>query len=287
MSGQDLVADGLTKSLQGQSFQRFKEKLCLVGQRVSAVVKKAIGGGSVGTVEAEEQKKVWRDRATIVLAAAGGALISAGRVVSGCMLILGLLGSQKAMQAWKHLGGQGDAEKPKMMVLRALQPEEEPESRGTEGLQGSVTEERAVDPWIEAQDNPMQGPWRRPIFAQATTGRQDQWGHQSVAPGWLVRYHVKMRKQSFDPRRASMPLDASRLTGRRMTVKFRGEDRELWEDDLFASRGWTDREQWKGYTFLEVTPLEDREFESGSVSGLASSPSTGSLEFLDVNEGRP
>ena len=131
MSGQDLVADGLTKSLQGQSFQRFKEKLCLVGQRVSAVVKKAIGGRSAGTVEAEEQKKVWRDRATIVLAAAGGALISAGRVVSGCMLILGLLGSQKAMQAWKHLGGQGDAEKPKMMVLRALQPEEEPESRGT------------------------------------------------------------------------------------------------------------------------------------------------------------
>ena len=299
MSGAELVADGLTKPLQGQGFQRFRDKLCLVGQRAKAAIKKVMEAGEDAAARKAEEHQRWIERAMLALAATGGALVAAGQVEMGCAVLVGLFGGHALLQR-KRPSAEMGGPVPTVRALRvkvdvSVDPDQDQqpvlprgESRGSgdpprQG--GYVGEAGTPTPWVELEAVEPARPWRNAEYLCPPGVGQDRWDLSRWAEGWVIRSHGKGRKQSFDPRRSAMPCEERQLTGRRVTLVVAGREPEVIEDDFTTSRGWAEKEMWRGYTFLEVRrDLATERAREGTRAPRVASSSASQPSYEFVNE---
>ena len=133
-----------------------------------------------------------------------------------------------------------------------------------EGPRGEVRpgeEEQEARPWflVKYQYPPTQG-------------SADAWEVGLMKEGWLVRHHKKSRKRLFIPLHQSLPIDPTRLSTERITVRVMSTGaRIVTLDDWRMSKRTADDREWRGYTFFKLVGNED---EPASSSLLPTTRST-------------
>ena len=134
--------------------------------------------------------------------------------------------------------------------------EVEMDQQRDEGPQGEIRpgeDEQEARPWIlEKYQHPP------------TQGSTDAWEVGLVKEGWLVRHHKKSRKRLFIPLHQSLPIDPTRLSTERITVRVMSTGaRIVTLDDWRMSKRTSDDREWRGYTFFK---LADEEIGAASSS---------------------
>ena len=302
MSGVDLVADGLTKPLLGQSFQRFQEKLCLVGERAEATAKKAI----VEVNQSLARHPEWSEYVTMALAAVGGALIASGRWSLGCAVLIGLVAGKKFSQALPAtVEGDQSREDPKVKALRVtldvnvaadqgqlpVPPRQEqhgdaPRGEDASAMRGYGSANEVGDPWRQFSEGfRVLEPWRLECYQEEPRSLADKWDLSLWSQGWLVRVHGGSRKELFNPRRASLTCSVDQLESLRVSSMIKKASREVMRDDWHTTGRWSEETAWTGYTFLQRVSEHGDEENMVRSSGVASSRRSGSS--YELVEERP
>ena len=97
-------------------------------------------------------------------------------------------------------------------------------------------------------------------------GSADAWEVGLMKEGWLVRHHKKSRKRLFIPLHQSLPIDPTRLSTERITVRMmRTGARIVTLDDWRMSKRTSDDREWRGYTFFKL--VEEENMAASSSSG--------------------
>ena len=121
--------------------------------------------------------------------------------------------------------------------VAALQVERVQQGDGEQGMQ----------PWMLEQ---YQHPPRQ--------GSINAWEVGLVREGWLIRHHKKSRKRLFIPLHQSLPIDPTRLSTERITVRVLATgDRIVTLDDWRMSKRTADDREWRGYTFFKLIDEEN------------------------------
>ena len=137
-------------------------------------------------------------------------------------------------------------------------PRREDGPRRDDGPRGEVRpgeEEQEVQPWIleKYQHPPAQG-------------SADAWEVGLMKEGWLVRHHKKSRKRLFIPLHQSLPIDPTRLSTERITVRVMSTGaRIVTLDDWRMSKRTADDREWRGYTFFKLVGNENEATSSSSL----------------------
>ena len=288
LKGTELVADGLTKALQGQAFTKFRGMLrmtpCASDQKVkvSKVLEK-----SVMSRATEIQGRPYV--AVVAALAVGGlALMACGNHRLGGLLAAAAVavhgrgpGKDERLQVnevpkvrmLRRLGGSyqheetADVLAPEVSELQELQMPVTPEGRREEDaesrpdladMQGPTSSPSTTSADFsvvlgDEERRSTEGPWRNPEYLRPPTGA-DRWGMDHWEEGWILRVHGRKRQRPFQPTVRSLPCAGRQLGPRRATVVFtrwgRENIRETIYDDWREPRPWQ-RENWVGYTFIE------------------------------------
>lgn len=248
LEGSKLVADGLTKPLQGQSFQRFVEKLNMCD--LSKLQEDTAGMKKVSFEEVSDS--TWEDEKLTKLKLLGSLLLHIGKKIYmtiGAILIV----IAKLWQASKKKARQGEVEMPSIRALRGgdqwpMRPSAPP------GLSQAQERGRAVygesRPVRDERLNSERPWWFHEELGQIPRG-SDRWF--THLPNLVVRVHGKSRRRCFHPLHRSCPVDLATMTGRRHTIIYVAEthQRDDVEDDWSQSQTWTKDFRWLGMTIFE------------------------------------
>ena len=309
LSGNDLVADGLTKPLLGAAFVRFASRLSLHGSWLNnmedgATCVKKCNSSRPSSVEDSHEETGKR------LIAIGSLLIRGlSAVVTRCghiLIAVGamLIGEKEDENVEAERGETNNQEGPRLCAFRVpgqhseqapVRPSRAPlesqaaqrgyaarprefDGDGPSQQNATVNSEERVPPW-----------WNHPNL-QHLPGGKDRW--MILEDRWLVRVHGETRRRSFQPIHRSCPVQAEQICSGRSTLVYPMSDpsyanRQCRHDTWTSMDLWSKDYLWKGFTIFELKGLhgEKKDGSQHESSGAPSMP--GGQQSVRVEDGIP
>ena len=296
LSGNDLVADGLTKPLLGASFVRFASRLSLHGSWLNnmedgATCVKKCNSSRPSSVEDSHEETGKR------LIAIGSLLIRClSAVVTRCghiLIAVGamLIGDKENENVEAERGETNNQEGPRLCAFRVpgqhseqapIRPSRNPlESQAAQ--RGYAARPREFDGDGPRQQNATVNleervpPWWNHPNLQHLPGGKDRW--MILEDRWLVRVHGETRRRSFQPIHRSCPVQAEQIGSSRSTLVYPMSDpsyanRQCRHDTWTSMDLWSKDYLWKGYTIFELKEtVEEKKGDSRQESfGTSSMP---------------
>ena len=296
LSGNDLVADGLTKPLLGASFVRFASRLSLHGSWLNnmedgATCVKKCNSSRPSSVEDSHEETGKR------LIAIGSLLIRGlSAVVTRCghiLIAVGamLIGEKENENVEAERGETNNQEGPRLCAFRVpgqhseqapIRPSRNPlESQAAQ--RGYAARPREFDGDGPRQQNATVNleervpPWWNHPNLQHLPGGKDRW--MILEDRWLVRVHGETRRRSFQPIHRSCPVQAEQIGSSRSTLVYPMSDpsyanRQCRHDTWTSMDLWSKDYLWKGYTIFELKEtVEEKKGDSRQESfGTSSMP---------------
>lgn len=272
LEGHRLVADGLTKSLQGALFQKFVSRL---GLHDSVQCRDQEATSSIKKVQVQLEEK-WRKLIGL------GALMWKSTTQRLQRLGLGLLSAVLwILKKQRRTGnGEGDLEKqPRLCAFRPasqlpVRPARQPlQSQAASRGQAAVAATGATELEEDRAGDEVPEWWSFPELQGAPRGK-DRW--MTLRNKWLIRVHGEERRRVFQPIHRSCPVDGARLRSKRTSVVYPvdGRTERCIKHDQWTSSSWTMNYRWVGYTVFEIVNEEEIELTGTQQVPNQSSSST-------------
>lgn len=272
LDGHRLVADGLTKSLQGALFQKFVSRL---GLHDSVQCRDQETTSSIKKVQVQLEEK-WRKLIGL------GALMWKSATQRLQRLGLGLLSAVLwILKKQRRTGnGEGDLEEqPRLCAFRPasqlpVRPARQPlQSQAASRGQAAVAATGATELEEDRAGGEVPEWWSFPELQGAPRGK-DRW--MTLRNKWLIRVHGEERRRVFQPIHRSCPVDGARLKSKRTSVVYPvdGRTERCIKHDQWTSSSWTMNYRWVGYTVFEIVDEEEIELTGTQQVPNQSSSST-------------